>query len=101
MKRDPTHHAAVIAGLRKLTLSNPNASALERLLAETPPTPKPTRKRKPDFVKQVKRAIAAGLHVRSASVTADSVVVTFGEADAPAPADGTVIETEDELRKLI
>jgi hypothetical protein len=60
---------------------------------------KRTRKRKPDFVKQVKRAMAAGLPVRSASVSADSVVMTFGEA--PAPVDGTVIETADELRKLI
>ena len=63
------------------------------------PTPTRTRKRKPDFVKQVKRAMAAGLRVKSASVTADSVVMTFGEA--PAPVDGTVIETAEELRKLI
>ena len=46
---------------------------------------KRARKRKPDFVKQVKRAMAAGLNVRSASVTADGVVMTFGEAEAPAP----------------
>ena len=60
---------------------------------------KRTRKRKPDLVKQVKRAQAAGLHVRSATVTADSVVVTFGEPEAPV--DGSVIETADELRRLI
>jgi hypothetical protein len=59
---------------------------------------KRTRKRKPDLVKQVKRAQEAGLHVRSATVTADSVVVTFGEPDA---VDGTVIETADELRRLL
>jgi hypothetical protein len=59
------------------------------------------RKRKPDFVRQVKRAQAAGLNIRSASITADGVVVHFGEAEAPAAADATVIETEDELRKLI
>ena len=58
-----------------------------------------TRKRKPDLVKQVKRAQAAGLHVRSATVTADSVVVTFGEPEAPV--DGSVIETPEQLRRLI
>ena len=60
---------------------------------------KRTRKRKLDFVKQVKRAQTAGLYVRSATVTADSVVVTFGEPEAPV--DGSVIETADELRRLI
>lgn len=69
------------------------------------PTPAPkqsrTRKRRLDFVKQVKRAMAAGLNVKSASVTADSVLVTFGETEAPTPIDGAVIETADELRKLI
>ena len=57
------------------------------------------RKRKPDFVKHVKRANAAGLNVRSATVTADGVLMTFGEAQGPA--DKMVIETADELRKLI
>jgi hypothetical protein len=74
--------------------------------ASTPePMPAPkqsrTRKRRLDFVKQVKRAVAAGLNVKSASVTADSVLMTFGETEAPAPTDGAVIETADELRKLI
>ena len=62
------------------------------------PKPTRTRKRKPNFVTQVKRAMAAGLNVRSASITADGVVVTFGEAPTT---DGAVIETADELRKPI
>ncbi len=45
--------------------------------------------------------MAAGLNVKSASVTADGVLMTFGETEAPAPVDGAVIETADELRKLI
>jgi hypothetical protein len=58
---------------------------------------KRTRQRKPDSIKLVKRANAAGLIVKSASVTVDAVVLTFGEAETP----GAVIETADELRKLI
>jgi capsid protein len=64
-----------------------------------PVEPVKRRKRKPDYVKQVKRAMAAGLNVRSANFTADGVSMTFGEAEAPV--DDTVIETADELRKLI
>ena len=74
-----------------------------------PPAPAPmpapkqsrSRKRRLDFVKQVKRAMAAGLDVKSASVTADSVLLTFGKTEAPALIEGAVIETADELRKLI
>ena len=73
----------------------------KREAADPMPTPTRTRQRKPDFVKQVKRANAAGLHVKSVSVTTDGVVMTFGEPNASAPVDGTVIETAEELRKLI
>ena len=64
-----------------------------------PVEPVKRHKRKPDYVKQVKRAMAAGLNVRSANFTADGVSMTFGGAEAPV--DDTVIETADELRKLI
>jgi hypothetical protein len=72
-------------------------------MPESTPALKSTRarKRRLDFVKQVKRAMAAGLNVKSASVTADSVLMTFGETEAPALIDEAVIETADELRKLI
>jgi hypothetical protein len=62
------------------------------------PPPARTRKRKPDLVTQVKRAVAAGLNVRSASISESGVVMTFGEPEA---GDGAVIETADELRRLI
>jgi hypothetical protein len=99
---------------RAARLADPNTPPWKRKLLEARPppdwelegpmptqTPTRARKRRLDFVKQVKRAMAAGLHVRSASLTADGVVVTFGEAGSPAPADGTVMETADLLRKLI
>jgi hypothetical protein len=58
------------------------------------------RKHQPDFVKQVKRAIESGLDVRSVNFTADGVSMVLNTDDAPAT-DATVIETADELRKLI
>lgn len=80
---------------------------IHRLMAMThlngedaaPITPIRTRKRKPNFVTQVKRAMKAGLDVRSATISADGVMIAFGEA--PTPVDGDVIETADELRKLL
>ena len=59
-----------------------------------PIRPTRTRKRKPNFITHVKRAMKAGLDVRSASITADGVVgiafaapsdtPTASEADPPA-----------------
>ncbi len=57
-------------------------------------------KRRPDPFAVVKRAMAAGLNVRTVNVTAEGVLLTLDD-EVPAPADATVIETADELRKLI
>jgi hypothetical protein len=57
------------------------------------------RQRRPDFVAMVKRAQAEGLGVRAVNVTANSVLLTLND-DEPAT-DASVIETADELRKLI
>jgi hypothetical protein len=62
-------------------------------------TEKPKRrpKRRPDYVEMVKRAIEAGIDVRSFSVTDNGATFTLGKgSDAADP-----IETADELRKLI
>ena len=72
----------------------------KREAADPMPTPTRTRQRKPDFVKQVKRANAAGLQVKSVSVTTDCVVMTFAEPKIR-PCRWTLIETAEELRKLI
>ena len=63
------------------------------------PTKTRRRKRRPDFVAMVKRALAAGLDVRLVSYTESGVSMTLGEA--PSSADPAVIETADDLRRLI
>jgi hypothetical protein len=59
------------------------------------------RKRRPNLEAQVKRAIAAGLDVRSAKQTSDGVLLTFGEIESPTPLDVSEIETPEQLRRLI
>jgi len=86
-------------GLLQRLTSDPDVVIEYDSDADAEPVPVKRRQRRPDLIKQVRRAIAAGLTVTSASVTADGVVITFGEP--PSPADGTIIETADELRKLI
>jgi hypothetical protein len=65
-----------------------------------PASPTSRRQRRPDFVAMVKRAQAAGIGIKSVNITDKSMLLTFNE-EVPAPADATVIETADELRKLI
>lgn len=60
------------------------------------------RKRRPDPIAMVKRAQEAGLTVRSVNIidNGNSVLLTLGD-QVPSPADPAVIETPDDLRRLI
>lgn len=71
------------------------------LISDDQPAKPKHKPRRPSLDKEVKRALAAGLDVRSANVTADGVLLTFGEAEAPAPLDAEDIETPEQIRKLI
>jgi hypothetical protein len=81
-----------------------NDLTLIRRLTADPPTlddreAAPKRKRKRDYVGMVKRALAAGSPSGPVNITDDGVSRTPNTDDQPA--DVTVIETADELRKLI
>jgi hypothetical protein len=59
------------------------------------------RQRRPDPIEMAKRALASGLDVRTISVTADAVTMTLNDGASDTAHDQDIIETPEQLRRLI
>jgi hypothetical protein len=62
---------------------------------------KPRRKRRADPIRLVKRAIACGLNVKTVNYTTDGVSMTLADSADVSRDDPNIIETPEQLRRLI